>query len=199
MVELGDVYRDARKAVAKLKTSDEDAYLDDVTTISEDAIASFDDIDFPLDQLFAVPDLETAMNDEPACQKLSTDFPTVPFVVGDCLDVPAGSAPTETPLGEFIVGSCDTTHAAEVFSISSIPGGADEPYPGDDVIASFTEEVCLADFETYVGLAFETSVYDVGKFTPNEETWDLGDCEVVCMLTGPGGEPLEIPARGSEI
>lgn len=197
MVELGDVYRDARRAIAKLETDDEDAYLDDATAISEDTIAAFDDIDFPLDQLLDEPEIEAAMNGEPACQELSTDFPTVPFVVGDCLDVPAGSTPTSTVLGDFIVGSCNTTHSAEVFSISSMPEDAAAPFPGDDVIATYTESVCLDDFEAYVGLAFEASIYDVGQFTPNEETWDLGDREVVCMLTGPGGAPLDGPAQGS--
>ena len=198
-VKLGDIYRDERAAFAKLKLGDDEVYLANATKAIDDTIAAFGRTDFPLDQLAKHPDVDAAMAMEPSCQALNSDFPTAPFAVGDCVDGPAESTATQTTLGDFVLGTCDGPHTAEVFSIFSIPAAEQEPFPGQEAIVSYSEPACVADFEEYVGLAYSASIFEIKHFTPIEATWELGDREVVCMLTAPGGAPLDESARGSAL
>lgn len=78
---------------------------------------------------------------------------------------------------------CDQPHQAEVFGLVDSPGGADEPFPGEEAIARFAEDRCLEAFEPYVGLSYELSEIYFSSLDPTKDSWERqGDREVICFL-----------------
>lgn len=95
--------------------------------------------------------------------------------VGTCFDDPESfDEVTDVP-----VTDCADPHDNEVFSTFDIPDG---DYPGDEAVNAAAENGCLAAFEPYVGLDYASSVYDIGWFTPTQDSWDAGDREVICFV-----------------
>ena len=80
------------------------------------------------------------------------------------------------------VVDCEEPHDNEVYAIFSHEGGASAPYPGDDAMDVFAEDGCIAEFEVYVGIDYDSSVYSASYLLPSAETWAEGDREVVCYL-----------------
>jgi hypothetical protein len=79
----------------------------------------------------------------------------------------------------------------------SIPAGRDEVYPGDDATDQFADQSCRTAFAPYVGRSYERSELFIFYFAPVEETWRLGDREVVCAAQL-DGEQLEGSIKGSD-
>ena len=95
--------------------------------------------------------------------------------IGTCFDDPESfDEVTDVPVVE-----CGEPHDNEVFTTFDIPG---DEYPGDDAVNNAAENGCLAGFEPYVGLDYASSVYDIGWFTPTQDSWDTGDREVICFV-----------------
>ena len=90
--------------------------------------------------------------------------------VGECFD----------DSGDVI--DCADPHDNEVYAIFVHEGGAADPYPGDEEMASFAEDGCIAQFEDYVGTDHDSSRYQGHFARPSAETWESGDREVVCFL-----------------
>ena len=57
--------------------------------------------------------------------------------------------------------------------------------------------VCFSAFEPYVGRSYQTSVIDFNWLIPTEESWSLGDREVVCIAFHMDFEQLRGTVRGS--
>ena len=94
--------------------------------------------------------------------------------VGTCFDDPESfSAVTEVP-----VIDCSEPHDNEVIATFDVPGDA---YPGDDSVTEQSEVGCVARFEPYVGIDYDSSIYEVGWLNPTEDSWATGDREVICF------------------
>jgi Septum formation/Protein of unknown function (DUF2510) len=103
--------------------------------------------------------------------------------VGDCL------ADSLTGGGEAIFTvetvPCSEPHSGEIYAVV-IPRG---DYPGDEAMAVQADELCNAEFESFVGLPYEESVLYFTYLHPSDqESWNAGDREVVCTVYDPAGD-----------
>jgi uncharacterized membrane protein YeiB len=102
--------------------------------------------------------------------------------VGDCL--------AKSPVAEiFSVGTvpCSEPHSHEVFASVNLPEG-DGEFPGYQVIDAQAEELCIAQFEGFIGLPSEQSELETWFMTPSEETWLARSRVVSCAVYDPAGE-----------
>ncbi|AWB95842.1 hypothetical protein DCE93_09355 [Agromyces badenianii] len=103
------------------------------------------------------------------------------LIVGDCM-----YEVTEELVSEVPVVPCDQPHDDEVYFDLTIDG---DEYPGDDVIQTQAEEACLAEFEPFVGLAYDSSTLDFSTYRPSHESWETRDDRVVsCVIYDPAGQ-----------
>lgn len=94
--------------------------------------------------------------------------------VGTCFDDPDDFAEvTDVPVVE-----CADPHDNEVIGVFDIPG---DEFPGETVVNDAAERGCLDAFSTYIGVPYEDSIYDIGWFGPTEDSWSIGDREVICF------------------
>lgn len=95
--------------------------------------------------------------------------------VGDCFDE------FDDTQSNFVPISCDEPHDAEVFVDFEYPAG---PYPGEDAIDEMADELCFGQtFEDFIGLDYQNSAIFALRSRPTEETWNLGDRTINCILT----------------
>ncbi len=104
---------------------------------------------------------------------------------GDCL----GDFGDSEQVTDVSVVPCDQEHAQEIYATAEVPDGE---LPSDDDLRAQAEEVCTAEFETYVGLPYAESALDFTWLQPTTESWDQGDRELVCLVNDPAG-----PVTGS--
>ncbi len=78
--------------------------------------------------------------------------------------------------------SCQDRHDEEVYAIKGLPYAVDEPYPGLLAVDEAAFAACLEDFSSYVGVPYETSMFDVLWLSPTGESWAEGDRRVVCSV-----------------
>jgi hypothetical protein len=102
--------------------------------------------------------------------------------VGDCL---AESPGAET----FTVATapCSEPHSHEVYASVNVSEGNGE-FPGYQAIDAEAEQLCIAQFEGFVGLPYEQSELKIRFMTPSEEGWLGGDRVVYCGVYDPAGE-----------
>ena len=105
--------------------------------------------------------------------------------VGDCLSVAYDEAGAVSTVP---VVPCDQPHQDEVFYAFDL---LHEEFPGDAAIEAEFNEVCLAEFERFIGIPEPDSQYGWWAFYPNEESWnELGDREVLCVVSSPSADEL---------
>jgi Septum formation len=105
--------------------------------------------------------------------------------VGDCLNV--GGTVTESEETQMINSvptvPCGDEHDGEVYASHLME---DAEYPGDEATAATADELCYANFEGFVGMAYEDSALDFTMFYPTAESWELGgDREILCIVVDP--------------
>lgn len=107
------------------------------------------------------------------------------FTIGDCINIPDGDE-----ISDYESVDCEEAHDAEVFALPQHPDGEDAPYPGADALEAFAEERCVAAFEPYVGIDYNSSDIWFTVLSPSETAWtDAADREIVCLLVGePAGD-----------
>jgi hypothetical protein len=99
--------------------------------------------------------------------------------VGDCLaDFQDG-----TELSSVEALPCSEPHSDEIYASGSIPNGDD--FPGPEAVETAAREICLAEYEEFVGLPYDDSVLDIGYLKPTEESWADGNREVLCTIFDP--------------
>lgn len=97
--------------------------------------------------------------------------------LGQCFD----DEVIEGEVREVPIVPCDQPHDNEVYAIFDLEGSG--AYPGDDVVQQQAGEGCLAEFEPFVGLDYQSSVLDASFLSPTAQGWvELGDREVVCYI-----------------
>jgi hypothetical protein len=94
---------------------------------------------------------------------------------------------------------CADAHAVEVFAVRSALEGDDLAYPDGDNLAFLADELCLIEFEPYVG----TPYWDEWRlgylaYVPDEAAWRAGERDVVCALDDLEGRDLRGSQRASD-
>ncbi|HET6752923.1 MAG TPA: septum formation family protein [Jiangellaceae bacterium] len=110
------------------------------------------------------------------------DIYTTDLEVGDCL----GESTVEETFSVETV-PCSEPHSHEVFASVNLPDG-DEDFPGYQVIDEQAEEMCIAEFEGFVGFPYDQSTLEIRFMTPSEESWLAGDRLVHCAVYDPAGD-----------
>jgi hypothetical protein len=87
------------------------------------------------------------------------------------------------------VVDCGEPHQFEVFANVALPDG---PYPGATEIGQVGYEACVDEFQPYVGIDSESSVWDVTTLVPLEDSWPE-DRTVNCLLVQLAGDE-SVPA-----
>ena len=116
--------------------------------------------------------------------------------VGDCFQ--QDPDPTVVMVAQFIQAvPCDQPHDAEVYAENElgVPEGA--PYPGQEQVFEDADELCVADFEQFIGTPAATSALGIYRFIPSEATWPEGDRRVVCAVYDPSGAALTGSLEGT--
>jgi Septum formation/Transposase IS116/IS110/IS902 family len=110
--------------------------------------------------------------------------------LGDCFN---DSAHGTNEVGEITVVDCGSAHDAEVFALATLPGEPGfAPYPGDDEVDRLSNELCLGEFASDVGIDFLDSAWEFSYFLPTEESWrKYDDRLVVCSLNDPSFNKIE--------
>lgn len=137
-----------------------------------------------------------APRDEPGGEiTASAEADAFEILKGDCIDLVALDGYGESAEGEdFEVESvpvvpCAEEHTGEVYAELIMD---DPAYPGDEAMSTKFDEWCYAEFEKFVGLSYDESVYGYTGFYPTQETWDqLNDRTLQCIISA------EEPVKGS--
>ena len=111
--------------------------------------------------------------------------------VGDCFDYPGSDDVTEIE-----TFSCDEPHDYEVFYVGDLV--SDGPYPGDTDLYTMVRDLCLPQFDPYVGRDYLESSLDWDALFPTLDGWtELDDRGVVCLLFDLNLQKLTGTARNS--
>lgn len=126
--------------------------------------------------------------DESGALTEAQDVSATDVEVGDCFNAAEGESITD-------VGGvpCDEPHVYEVYAL---PQHADGEFPGDGMQAK-AEELCVAEFEGYVGIGYDESEWLLTTINPSAETWEEGDRETICALHAEGNAEVTGSARDS--
>jgi hypothetical protein len=103
--------------------------------------------------------------------------------VGDCFN-----APDEEVVSEVELLDCDDPHTYEAYHSEDHPAASSEPYIGDEAMSKYADEVCLGEFEAFVGTPYQESALFYFYLQPTEETWDVGDREILCSVYSEEGD-----------
>jgi hypothetical protein len=95
--------------------------------------------------------------------------------VGTCFD-----DTDETEVSSVPVVECSEPHDNEVFAVFDYT--ATDVFPGGTEMNAAAHDLCVAEFEAYVGLGYLESELNVFPITPTQGSWDDGDREIVCAL-----------------
>ena len=127
--------------------------------------------------------------DESGALTESQDVSASDVAVGDCFNADTGGAISD-------VGGvpCDEPHVYEVFALATHEDG---DFPGDAEIQTKAEELCVAEYEGYVGATYEESEFVLTTINPSQETWDTGDRVTICALSAEGETEITGSQRDS--
>jgi hypothetical protein len=95
--------------------------------------------------------------------------------VGTCFD-----DTDETEVSSVPEVDCSEPHDNEVFAVFDYT--ASDTFPGSSAMNDAAQELCVAEFEAYVGLSYPESALEVFPITPTQGSWDNGDREIICAL-----------------
>lgn len=120
--------------------------------------------------------------------------------VGDCFDqLPV---PQQQPYAALVI-PCAEMHLYEVFSLATyadpeVPAKG-STYPGDLVVANRADQQCLSGFETFIGIEWPASDYELQSWWPTQESWTAkNDRHIVCAVSKFDGSRTRGSAKGSK-
>ena len=89
---------------------------------------------------------------------------------------------------------CSEPHDPELFHSFDLGG---DVFPGDEATINLAREGCISEFDSFIGLAYAESVWDITAIYPTEQTWDaINDREVVCGVFPVSDEDTVGSVRG---
>lgn len=109
---------------------------------------------------------------------LGGDQGTASIEVGDCIN--GAVADEDGTVAEIPTVDCSIPHEEEVYAVATLD--IDE-FPGDTDLADQGSQICLDGWEDFVGLAYEESVLNYWVLYPTEETFAVGDRQIVCSIS----------------
>ena len=193
LADIRSALVEARRSFARLKARESNATSERAKAIQTALQTKADDIGDPLEGPRADQEFATALNNEPACTDLLPQPAPTSFVVGDCI---TASKP-EVTLEEHVKVACGEPHLEEVFAVTDHPAGPAEPFPGEGAVNSFAEAACTREFQAYVGIDFDSSQLGFGYYTPNKDSWPVGDHQIVCVADHEDNSPLTGSVKGT--
>ena len=110
--------------------------------------------------------------------------------VGDCYNYDD----SETQVSNVEVIDCSAPHQYEVYSNYQI---TQSTFPDESTMKSEQYAACHDTFETYVGVPYDQSQYDVGTLTPTENSWAQGDHTITCSLMTKDGSLITGSLKGA--
>lgn len=94
---------------------------------------------------------------------------------------------------------CTEPHDFEVYLVRTLEDGHDAPFPGLEVLdRRVGHEMCIPEFDAFVGTAFDDSSLNVSWFYPTAAVWDTGDRQVSCAVFAMDGIQLTGTSKGSQ-
>jgi hypothetical protein len=107
--------------------------------------------------------------------------------VGDCLGAEVIGEVESVP-----VVPCSEPHNSEIFHSFYLVG---DVFPGEEATSKLAQEGCVAEFDTFIGVAYAESVWNLSAMHPTEQSWDDVN-EVLCDVFLVSGEDTVGSARG---
>jgi hypothetical protein len=96
--------------------------------------------------------------------------------VGTCFDDTEAEQVSSVPEVD-----CSEPHDNEVFALLNYTES--DSYPGQDTLNETGKELCIVQFDAYVGLSYPESELEVFPITPSEDSWnESNDREIICAL-----------------
>jgi len=109
------------------------------------------------------------------------DLSVFTLELGDCFNDTVAEQVSELP-----VVPCADPHDNEVYYEHEMPEGE---FSGDEAISAAAEENCLAQFESFVGIAYADSVFEYSALTPSAGGWeDYHDRLIQCIVFDPSAQ-----------
>lgn len=109
--------------------------------------------------------------------------------VGDCT-----GPMTEGDVDSLQVLPCEQAHYYEAYASTALEG---TDFPGDNEVRKQAHSYCAAQFKSFVGLATKNSSYEMYYLYPVEDSWTIGDREVLC-LAGSSKGGIEGSLKGAK-
>lgn len=107
------------------------------------------------------------------------------IAIGECTDLETPSSEGGDTVNEIVKVDCSQAHLWEAYAEETMD---DESYPGEQVAADRADTFCYDQFETYVGISYDESVYELVTLYPVEGSWTLlGDRTITCLVGDPQG------------
>lgn len=114
---------------------------------------------------------------------------------GDCFDAGLSSSQV-TEISEVNAIPCAEAHVYEMFSVADYPAG-ESPSAADEDYTAWERENCLGQFQAYVGLDYDSSMYYISALIPTESSWAQGDRTLMCFLHTDVESAVTGSARGA--
>ena len=109
---------------------------------------------------------------------------------GDCFN-----ATDDAEISDVDGVPCTESHEYEVFALSHYEG--DGSYPPDAALDGIFTQICVPDFEPYVGEPYASSEIYGTMISPSEESWGEGDRAFTCLLFDPNDAQLTESLAGA--
>ena len=118
--------------------------------------------------------------------------------IGDCFDDGSTYNTADTVEISGVGGvPCSQPHDNEIYAQMQM---YQPSYPGEQVVLQSAEDYCLAQFESFVGKSYESSVLDITYIYPTQESWNqVNDREISCAVYDMNLDKLVGSTRGSRI
>ncbi|MFV2198913.1 septum formation family protein [Nocardiopsis sp. LOL_012] len=102
--------------------------------------------------------------------------------VGDCLDAYTGGG--DEGISDVPLIDCSEPHDYEVYYSGDLEG---DEYPGQERVTELADEMCLGQFESFVGLPYLESQLNYTSLFPTGDGWTRAyDREVLCLVYDSG-------------
>jgi Septum formation len=101
--------------------------------------------------------------------------------VGTCL----ANVPDAASAADLEALPCSEPHSDEIYASGTLSEAA---FPGVAAVEAAARDICLAEFEGFVGIPYDDSVLDIAYLAPTEDGWRSGDRAVLCTIFDPAEE-----------